>query len=85
MEAEFVRWLREHVPQHPRQRLGLGDDAALVSLAGRSEAVVTTDLLTDGVDYYIEKDDPRRIGRKALAVNLSDMAAMAARPLAAFL
>jgi thiamine-monophosphate kinase len=85
MEAEFVRWLRANVPQHPRQRLGLGDDAAILSLAGRENVVVTTDLLTEGVDYYIAKDDPRRIGRKALAANLSDLAAMAARPLAAFI
>lgn len=85
MELEFVRWLRKHVPRHPRERLGLGDDAAVLSLAGRDDIVVTTDLLTDGVDYYISKDDPRRIGRKALAANLSDIAAMAARPLAAFI
>lgn len=83
MEAEFVRWLREHVPTHPRARLGLTDDAAVVSLAGRSEVVVTTDLLTDGVDFRVGQDDPRRIGRQALGVNLSDIAAMAARPLAA--
>ena len=44
---------------------------------------VTTDLLTEGVDFQLDHDDPRRIGRKALAVNLSDLAAMAARPLAA--
>jgi thiamine-monophosphate kinase len=84
LELEFVRWLREHVPQYPRQRLGLGDDAAVLAMAGRDEVVVTTDLLTEGVDYYLAKDDPRRIGRKALAANLSDLAAMAARPLAAF-
>ena len=85
MEAEFVRWLREHVPQHPRQRLGLGDDAAVIHFGANANVVVTTDLLTDGVDYHIASDDPRRIGRKALAANLSDIAAMAARPVAAFI
>ena len=44
---------------------------------------MTTDLVSDGVDFRLERDDPRRAGRKALAVNLSDLAAMAARPLAA--
>jgi len=83
MEVEFVRWLRDHVPRDPRLRLGLGDDAAMLSLAGRADVVLTTDLLTDGVDFHVGADDPRRIGRKALAVNLSDLAAMAARPLAA--
>jgi thiamine-monophosphate kinase len=83
MELEFLRWLREHVPTHPRAALGLSDDAALVSLASRSDVIVTTDMLTDGVDFDVEIHDPRRIGRQALGANLSDLAAMAARPLAA--
>lgn len=83
MEAEFIRWLREHVPTHPRAPLGLSDDAAIVSLGNHSDIVVTTDLMTDGVDFRLGQDDPRRIGRQALAANLSDLAAMAARPLAA--
>jgi thiamine-monophosphate kinase len=41
-------------------------------------------MLTDGVDFRLAEADPRRIGRKALAVNLSDIAAMAGRPTAAF-
>jgi thiamine-monophosphate kinase len=52
-------------------------------LAQRDGCVLTVDLLTDGVDFELHRDSPRRIGRKALAVNLSDLAAMAARPLAA--
>jgi thiamine-monophosphate kinase len=71
------------VPPHASLPLGIGDDAAVVSLAGRSAVVVTTDLLSDGVDFRLGKDDPRLIGRKALAVNLSDLAAMAAQPIAA--
>jgi thiamine-monophosphate kinase len=85
METEFIHWLREHVPPHPRLRVGLGDDAAVLAFGRDANIVVTTDLLTEGVDYYIAKDDPRRIGRKALAANLSDLAAMAARPAAAFI
>jgi thiamine-monophosphate kinase len=75
MELEFVQWLREHIPTHPRAELGLSDDAALLSLGGHSDVVVTTDLLTDGVDFRVGIDDPRRIGRQA----------MAAKPLAAFI
>jgi len=45
---------------------------------------VTVDLLTDGVDFELAKIDARRAGRKALAVSLSDLAAMAANPVAAF-
>jgi thiamine-monophosphate kinase len=83
MEFEFLSWLREQLPAHPCLRLGPGDDAALVALSGRPECLVTVDLLTDEVDFRLSETDPRRIGRKALAVNLSDLAAMAGRPLAA--
>src|SRR3954466_11197414 len=85
MELEFIRWLRENVPPDPRATLGLRDDAALLSLAGNPDIVVTTDLLTDGVDFRIGTDDLTRIGRQALGANLSDLAAMAAQPLAAFI
>ena len=64
-------------------RLGPGDDAAVLRMAGIEECTVTVDMLTDHVDFELSRDDPRRIGRKALAVNLSDLAAMASRPLAA--
>src|SRR3954467_11210786 len=84
MELDFIRWLREHVPDDSRAKLGLRDDAAVLSLAGQ-EAIVTTDLLTDGVDFRLEVDDPKRIGRQALGANLSDLAAMAASPIAAFI
>jgi thiamine-monophosphate kinase len=82
MERELISWLREHVPPHPLLRLGLGDDAAVLRTAGVDECVVTVDMLTDRVDFELSKVDPRRVGRKALAANLSDLAAMAARPLA---
>jgi len=82
MELEFIRWLREHVPEDPRAKLGLRDDAAIVALGGR-DAIVTTDTLTDGVDFQLEVHEPKRIGRQALGANLSDLAAMAANPVAA--
>jgi thiamine-monophosphate kinase len=82
MELEFIRWLRQRIPSHPAVRIGIGDDAAV--MASPSNLVVTTDMLMDGVDFQLASVDPRRIGHKALAVNLSDLAAMAARPLAAF-
>ncbi len=52
-------------------------------MAGVDECAVTIDLLSDGVDFRLSEIDPRRAGRKALAVNLSDLAAMAAKPMAA--
>jgi thiamine-monophosphate kinase len=83
MERELISWLRDRLPQHPLLRLGLGDDAAVLRMAGVDECVLTVDLLTDHVDFELSQVDPCRAGRKALAVNLSDLAAMAAKPLAA--
>ncbi|HEV3338929.1 MAG TPA: thiamine-phosphate kinase [Pirellulales bacterium] len=83
METEFLDWLRERLPSHPNLRLGIGDDAAVLDLGMRPECVVTVDLITEGVDFRLSETSPQRIGHKALAVNLSDLAAMAARPLAA--
>jgi thiamine-monophosphate kinase len=82
MEKALIHWLRNRLPTHPLLKLGIGDDAAILDMRGTAECVVTVDALMDGVDFQLEKIDPRRAGRKALAVNLSDLAAMAAEPLA---
>jgi len=63
--------------------VGPGDDAAILRVSAGSDLVATTDMLMDGVDFKLDEHEPERIGRKALAVNLSDLAAMAAKPLAA--
>lgn len=84
MELSFIRWLRERTATHPQVPLGIGDDAALVSVSPGHASVVTTDMLMDGVDFRLAEVSPRLVGRKALAVNLSDLAAMGARPVAAF-
>jgi thiamine-monophosphate kinase len=83
MESELIAYLRERLPPHPSLRLGAGDDAAILSLGESSDAVVTVDMLMDGVDFRLDEVAPRRVGRKSLAVNLSDLAAMAAEPVAA--
>jgi thiamine-monophosphate kinase len=83
MESQFIAWLRSRLGEHAALRLGPGDDAAVVRMGDRHECVVTTDLLTDGVDFDLSGVAAGRVGRKALAVNLSDLAAMAAKPLAA--
>lgn len=79
MELDFVSWLGERLPPHPALRIGVGDDAALLDLP-TGQLVTTADLLIDGVHFLTAEHSPERIGRKALAVNLSDLAAMAARP-----
>ncbi len=83
VESEFLSWLRDRLPEHPRVRLGAGDDAAVVNWPTDSGCVLTTDLLSEGTDFESPPEDWRRVGRKALAMNLSDLAAMAAQPVAA--
>ncbi len=63
--------------------IGPGDDAALVDWSGGAGLIATTDMLLEGSCFRLEEAGPRRVGRKAMAVNLSDIAAMAARPVAA--
>jgi thiamine monophosphate kinase len=53
-----------------------GDDAAVLRMAGTDECVITVGLFTDRVDFEVSQIDPRRAGRKALAINLSDLAAL---------
>jgi thiamine-monophosphate kinase len=79
MELDFVRWLNERLPAIGGGQIGVGDDAAVVTLGG-SQLVATADLLIDGVHFDTSQHAIERIGRKSLAVNLSDLAAMAAKP-----
>src|SRR5579872_1050406 len=59
--------------------LGVGDDAALVRVSDGHQLVVSTDMLVEGRHFFSDVD-PYKLGHKVLAVNLSDIAAMDARP-----
>ena len=59
---------------------GIGDDAAVIREVAGRDGVVTTDLLIESVDFHRETTTARLLGHKALAVSLSDVAAMGARP-----
>ena len=60
--------------------LGIGDDCALLKIAEGEEIVITSDMLVEGRHFFMNAD-PELLGRKALAVNLSDLAAMGAKPI----
>jgi thiamine-monophosphate kinase len=87
MEQAWLASLVKRFAKEPGLSVPIGDDAAVLE-AGPGEDrewVVTTDMLMDGVDFRLAEIDAARAGRKALAVNLSDLAAMGARPVAAFI
>jgi thiamine-monophosphate kinase len=65
--------------------VGIGDDAAVITLDPGKALVVTCDLLLEGVHFDLSYISPRQLGWKALAVNLSDIAAMGAEPRFSFL
>jgi thiamine-monophosphate kinase len=81
-EFRFISWLRSRTPADPRVLVGPGDDAAVLAPFARP-VLVTTDLLMDGTDFLLEQVGARAAGRKAMAANLSDVAAMAGVPVAA--
>jgi thiamine-monophosphate kinase len=64
-----------------RVRLGIGDDAAVLRPAKGFDVVVTTDTFVEDVHFRFSTESALRIGRRALVANLSDLAAMGARPI----
>jgi thiamine-monophosphate kinase len=65
----------------PRAVLGVGDDCALLQPAPGMQLAISSDMLVEG-RHFLSTVDPAALGHKALAVNLSDLAACGARPLA---
>ncbi len=82
--VERIRRLADR-PANGGIRLGIGDDCALLRLKPGEELAVTTDLSIAGRHFRVEWHPPEAIGHRTLARGLSDIAAMGARPFAAFL
>lgn len=79
MEFDLIARIRERAPTRGDVVLGIGDDAALLQVPPAMQLVVAMDTLNAGV-HFPEATAPADIGWKALAVNLSDLAAMGAQP-----
>lgn len=82
-EFDFIKKIRELAEDRgasPGLVRGIGDDAAVLNSFPGSDVVVSTDLLVEDVDFSRETTQPNLLGHKALAVSLSDIAAMGARP-----
>ncbi|MCP1633464.1 thiamine-phosphate kinase [Kerstersia gyiorum] len=84
MAAEFDLIRKYFTQPAPQGMLGVGDDCALFPVPAGQTCAVSTDLLVEGRHFFPDVD-PVLLGHKALAVNLSDLAAMGAEPLACVL
>jgi thiamine-monophosphate kinase len=79
MPSEFELIARYFTRPARTAMLGVGDDCALVRVPADLALAVTTDMLVEGT-HFLPDGDPAKLGHKALAVNLSDLAAMGADP-----
>src|SRR5215472_10794226 len=77
--ALIERYFRNCGAQRPDVTVGVGDDAALLTPPSGCELVAATDTLVAGV-HFLHDSPAASVGHRALAVNLSDLAAMGARP-----
>jgi thiamine-monophosphate kinase len=86
-ELALLRLIRQRAGAHGRGgvRLGIGDDCALLRLKAGEEMAVTTDLSIAGRHFRLDWHPAESVGHRTLARGLSDLAAMGARPVAAFL
>lgn len=74
------RFFTQQSVKNPSTCLGIGDDCALLSIPDGYQLAVTTDTMVEGVHFFKDAN-PEQLGHKLLAVNLSDLASMGAKPL----
>src|SRR5258707_14379979 len=82
-ESQIISELKKLSRVDDGVRVGIGDDAAVIKGSGGSggrDLLLCCDLMVEGVHFRTEWAPPRLLGRKALAVNLSDIAAMGGVP-----
>lgn len=84
-EFGFIGTIAEKTGQNQRVTTGIGDDAAVTLQTPGMSLLSTADMLAEGVHFDLAWSDPRTLGRKSLAVNLSDIAAMGGVPRSALL
>lgn len=79
-EFGFIRTIAEQAGGDPSLLVGIGDDAAAATLSPGMVLLATADLLAEGIHFDLRWSDAFSLGKKSLAVNLSDIAAMGAAP-----
>jgi thiamine-monophosphate kinase len=88
-EFELIRNLlnktAKNKPHSSKVKTGIGDDCAVISTDSKTDLVITADLIVEEIDFRLDWTIAEFIGHKALAVSLSDVAAMGGQPLWALL
>lgn len=79
-EFALIARLTQNLHSHEQAVLGVGDDCAVLDLGGDEWLLLTCDSQVEGVHFTLQTSSPLQIGHKALAVNLSDIAAMGGQP-----
>ena len=79
-ESAIIARLRKRVSVNDDVVVGIGDDAAVIKTTGARDLIACCDLMVEGVHFRSEWTPPRLLGRKSLAVNFSDVAAMGGVP-----
>ena len=80
-EFDLIARYFTRAPRDTRVALGVGDDCALLTPAPGMQLAISSDMLVEGRHFFPDAD-PLQLGHKCLAVNLSDLAAMGAKPIA---
>jgi len=83
-EFALIESIRRDFPS-PQGMLGIGDDCAIIPQSAGKQTLVSTDMLVEGTHFLLDRISAYCLGWKSAAVNISDIAAMGARPIATFL
>ncbi len=86
-EDGFIEYLKTQFPatSSGHSMVGIGDDCAVIPESPESSLLITTDSLVEGIHFISDQISPEDLGYKAVAVNVSDIAAMGGTPEHAFL
>ena len=79
-EFQLIERIRQRAPVGEGVQRGIGDDAAVVTLPEGHQLLTSTDMLIEGIHFRHDWTSPEDLGHKAVAVNLSDIAAMGGTP-----
>ncbi|HSB08027.1 MAG TPA: thiamine-phosphate kinase [Blastocatellia bacterium] len=79
-ESEIISRIKQRARSSDQVLVGIGDDAAVIKVSAGRDVLACCDLMVEGVHFQLDRTPPRLLGRKALAINLSDIAAMGGVP-----